>query len=75
MRLTPLPWKKVICVFEQIGYRQTGQEGSHIKLEKPGAARPLIVPRYAEIRLDILQGLMRTAGIRRKAFLKLLENC
>jgi predicted RNA binding protein YcfA (HicA-like mRNA interferase family) len=74
-RLTPLSWQKVICVFEQVGYRQSGQKGSHIKLEKPGSARPLIVPRYSEIRLDILQGLIRTAGITRDAFLTLLENC
>lgn len=75
MRLTPLSWREVICVFEQLGYRQAGQKGSHIKLEKPGVARPLIVPRYAEIRLDILHGLIRTAGISREAFQKLLENC
>jgi predicted RNA binding protein YcfA (HicA-like mRNA interferase family) len=43
-RLTPLPWEKIVCVFEQLGYRRAGQKGSHIKLEKPGVARPLIVP-------------------------------
>ncbi len=74
-RLTPLPWQKLVCVFEQIGYRRAGQKGSHIKLEKPGMARPLIVPRYEEIGLDIIQGLIRTAGISRDAFFALLENC
>jgi len=74
-RLTPLPWQKIICVFEQLGYRRTGQRGSHVKLEKPGAARPLIVPRYSEIGLDIIHTLIRTAGISREAFLALLENC
>ena len=39
-RLTPLPWEKIVCVFEQLGYRRAGQKGSHIKLEKPGVARP-----------------------------------
>ena len=43
-RLSPLPWHKLVCVFEQIGYRLAGQKGSHLKLEKPGAARPLIIP-------------------------------
>jgi predicted RNA binding protein YcfA (HicA-like mRNA interferase family) len=74
-RLTPLSWQEVICVFQQLGYKQSGQKGSHIKMEKPGVARPLIVPRYSEIRLDILLGLIRTAGITRDAFLALLDNC
>jgi len=48
--------------------------GSHIKLEKPGVARPLIVPRYDEVGLDIIHNLIRTAGITREAFLSLLER-
>lgn len=62
-------------MFEQLGYRKAGQKGSHIKLEKPGVARPLIVPRYDEVGLDIIHNLIRTAGISRNAFLALLENC
>jgi predicted RNA binding protein YcfA (HicA-like mRNA interferase family) len=74
-RLTPLPWQKLVCVFEQIGYRRAGQKGSHIKMEKPGVPRPLIIPRYDEVQLDIITGLIRTAGITRRAFLSLLANC
>jgi len=74
-RLRPLPWRKLVCVFEQIGYRQAGQKGSHLKLEKPGVARPLIVPRYDEVGKDIITTLIRTAGITREAFLSLLDNC
>ena len=73
-RLTPLAWHKLVCVFEQIGYKQAGQKGSHIKLEKTGVARPLIVPKYDEVGLDIITNLIRTSGITRKAFLALLER-
>jgi predicted RNA binding protein YcfA (HicA-like mRNA interferase family) len=52
-----------------------GQKGSHIKLEKPGVARPLIIPRYNEVGIDIIHNLIRTAGIKREAFLELLELC
>lgn len=72
-RLTPVGWQKIVCVFEQLGYRMAGQKGSHIKLEKAGVARPLIVPRYDEVGKDIIAGLIRTAGITREAFLSLLE--
>ena len=74
-RLTPLSWRKLVCIFEQIGYRQAGQRGSHLKLEKPGIARPLIVPKYDEVGLDIITNLIRTAGITREAFLALLDRC
>jgi predicted RNA binding protein YcfA (HicA-like mRNA interferase family) len=74
-RLTPLSWERIVCVFGNLGYRTAGQKGSHIKLEKPGTARPLIVPRYDEVGIDIIHNLIRTAGIGRKAFLALLERC
>lgn len=62
-------------MFEQIGYRHTGQKGSHIKMEKPGAVRPLIIPRYNEVGVDIVLNLIRTAGITRDAFFALLDRC
>jgi predicted RNA binding protein YcfA (HicA-like mRNA interferase family) len=74
-RLTPLPWGKLVCVFQQLGYRNAGQKGSHIKMEKPGVARPLIIPRYDEVGRDIITTLIRTAGISRDAFFALLEKC
>jgi len=74
-RLTPLPWHKLVCVFQQLGYRQAGQKGSHVKMEKPGVARPLIVPKYDAVGRDIIMTLIKTAGITRDAFLALLKNC
>jgi predicted RNA binding protein YcfA (HicA-like mRNA interferase family) len=74
-RLTPLPWHKLVCVFEQLGYKHAGQKGSHVKMEKPGVARPLIIPKYGEVGRDIITTLIRTAGITREAFLVLLANC
>jgi predicted RNA binding protein YcfA (HicA-like mRNA interferase family) len=74
-RLTPLSWQKLVSVFEQVGYRRAGQKGSHIKLERPGSPRPLIIPRYDEIGPDIILNLIRTANISREAFFSLLENC
>lgn len=44
-------------------------------MEKPGVARPLIIPKYDEVGLDIVLTLIRTAGITREAFLDLLEGC
>lgn len=74
-RLTPLPWSKLVCVFNQLGYKHAGQKGSHIKMEKPGMARPLIIPKYDAVGRDIILNLIRTAGIEREAFFALLDRC
>jgi len=74
-RLTPLPWGKLVCVFQQLGYKQAGQKGSHVKMEKAGVARPLIIPKYDEVGRDIITTLIRTSGITREAFFSLLDNC
>ena len=71
-RLKPLHWRQVVNAFAKIGYVNSGQKGSHIKLEKPGMARPLIVPRYDEVPVFIIAGLIRTAGITHDEFLTLL---
>lgn len=74
-RIVPLSWQKLVCVFEQVGYHRAGQKRSHIKLERPGSPRPLIIPRYDEVGPDIIPNLIRTANISREAFFSLLANC
>lgn len=73
-RLVPLPWEKIVWVFEKLGFQLAGQKGSHIKMEKPGVARPLIIPRYEEVGKDVIMNLIRTAGISREKFLELLQD-
>jgi predicted RNA binding protein YcfA (HicA-like mRNA interferase family) len=72
-RLTALPWGKLVCVFEQIGYTRAGQKRSHIKMEKPGVARPLIIPHYDEVGKDIILTLIRTAAVSRDTFFETLR--
>ena len=47
---------------------------SHVVLTKPGVARPVIIPKYAEIGLDIIRGNMRTTGMSRTRYLSLLKG-
>ena len=69
-RLTPLHWKKLICAFKKLGYEQVRQESSHIMLKIKGK-RPLVIPTYDSVGLDITR-LIRTAGIDRDKFLEML---
>jgi predicted RNA binding protein YcfA (HicA-like mRNA interferase family) len=65
-----------VHVFSELGYKQAGQKRSHIKMEKPGAARLLIVAHYDEVGRDIISGLIRTAGIDARCVpVTLLKHC
>lgn len=74
-RISPLPWKRLRCVFERDGFRFRRGVGSHWIGEKAGVSRPIVIPEYDEVGLDIIRGNMRTAGMSGERFLKLLREC
>lgn len=65
-RFAPTDWKTKLAVFEADGYRQDRQTSSHIVMSKPGVLRPVIIPKYPAIGLDIIKRNMRTAGMSRE---------
>ncbi len=74
-RLTALHWKKLVCVFEKDGFRKDREHGDHIVMVKSGVARPVIIPKYSEVGIDIIKSNMRTACMSRERFLDLLKDC
>lgn len=42
---------------------------------KPSVPRPVIIPRYDEVAIDIIKSNMRTAGMTREEYFKLLSKC
>ncbi len=74
-RLRPLPWKTLECVFLADGFTFERQKGSHRSYIKPRVLRPLIIPTYKEVGVEIIQRNLRTAGMSRERLFQLLENC
>ena len=74
-RITPQSWRRLECVFTNAGFVYARQTSSHIIYEKPGVARPLVIPEYDEIGQDIIIKLIRTAGITRAEYFRLLNKC
>jgi len=74
-RLTPLHWKVLECIFLKDGFTYERQVGSHRTYSKKGVARPLVLPTYKEVQVDIIRGLMRTADMSREKFFELLKEC
>ena len=75
MKLTPMSWRRLRCVFELDGFAFHKGKGDHWVGEKPGVLRPVVIPQYSEVGLDIIRANMRTAGMPRSRFLELLEKC
>lgn len=71
-KITPVSWKVLVRIFEADGFVQERTTGSHIILAKEGVIRPVVIPKYDELGLDIIQSNMRTAGMSRERYFELL---
>ncbi|MBI4829282.1 MAG: type II toxin-antitoxin system HicA family toxin [Nitrospinae bacterium] len=73
-RITPVQWQRLIKVFRAAGFSESRMEGSHTIMTKPGAPRPVVIPHYASVGRDIIISNMKTAGLSRDEYLRLLEK-
>ena len=71
-KITPVHWKKLEKIFFENGFRFARQEGSHRSYVKPGVIRPVVIPAYNEVPVAIIRNNMKTAGISREEYFKLL---
>jgi predicted RNA binding protein YcfA (HicA-like mRNA interferase family) len=73
-RITPVPWKTLEKVFLAAGFRFARQEGSHRSYVKPGLSRPIVIPTYDQVPVSIIRLNLKTAGIPRDEYFRLLEG-
>ncbi|MBA4391615.1 MAG: hypothetical protein C0399_11875 [Syntrophus sp. (in: bacteria)] len=73
-RITPVHWRILEKIFVLDGFVLKRQESSHRLYEKAGCLRPVIIPTYDEIDVEIIKSNMRTAGISRERYLELLKK-
>ena len=74
-RLTPLHWKVLDCIFKKYSFKFERETDTHRVYSKPTVNRPVIIPKYDEVGVDIIRCNMRTAGMTREEYFKLLEKC
>jgi predicted RNA binding protein YcfA (HicA-like mRNA interferase family) len=74
-RITPVNWKVLECIFLKDGFTFDRQVGDHRAYVKAGVLRPVIIPTYKEIDVDIIQSNIRTAGMTRERYFELLKIC
>jgi predicted RNA binding protein YcfA (HicA-like mRNA interferase family) len=74
-RIAPVHWKTLDCIFRKAGFVFQRQEGTHRSYVKKGIARPVVIPTYKEIDTEIIRSNMRTAGMSRDEYFRLLKGC
>lgn len=73
-RLTPIDYRKLAKVFEEKGFVHVRTKGDHLVYQKEGTLRPVIIPKYKQVPEFIILKNLKTAGISREEYLKLLEE-
>jgi len=73
-RLTPVHWQALEKVFLAAGFRFARQEGSHRSYLRPGILRPIVIPTYRDVPVSIIRSNLKTAGISRDEYFRLLEE-
>ena len=73
-RITPLPARRLRRLFELAGFNCIRTEGDHLVYTKKGIMRPVVIPNYDEIPVFIIKNNLRTAGISREEYFRLLEK-
>jgi predicted RNA binding protein YcfA (HicA-like mRNA interferase family) len=54
-RITPVHWKILECIFQKEGFIFERQTGSHRSYVKTGFHRPVVIPTYKEVDVEIIQ--------------------
>jgi predicted RNA binding protein YcfA (HicA-like mRNA interferase family) len=71
-KLRPVSYKKLVKVFEAVGFACVRIEGDHVVMTKPGIIRPVVIPKYAAVPIFIIKNNLRTAGMSRERYFELL---
>ncbi|SDS46978.1 type II toxin-antitoxin system HicA family toxin [Opitutus sp. GAS368] len=73
-KLVPTDWRTLDAVFTRAGFVFRRQEGSHRSYVKPCVLRPIVIPTYQEIPVFIIRNNLRTAGLSRDDYFRLLAE-
>jgi predicted RNA binding protein YcfA (HicA-like mRNA interferase family) len=73
-KISPIPAKKLMRVFEKAGFSCVRIEGDHYVYTKDGVTRPIVIPDWREIPVFIIKNNLRSANISREEYFTLLAE-
>lgn len=73
-RITPVSSRKLGKLFERAGFKLARQEGGHCIYVKAGVYRPVVIPMRRDVPVLVIKNNLRTAGISREEYFRLLSE-
>lgn len=73
-RITPIPARRLKRVFEKAGFKCARTEGDHFVYTKREVIRPIVIPDWQEVPVFIIKNNLRSSGITREEYFRLLEK-
>ncbi len=73
-RITPISSQKLGRIFEKAGFRLARRSGDHCMYVRTDVARPVVIPRTRDVPVFVIKNNLRTAGIPREQYFKLLSE-
>jgi predicted RNA binding protein YcfA (HicA-like mRNA interferase family) len=74
MQITPTSYEIQVKIFEKAGCIYARTKGDHLIYHFPGAIRPVVIPKYKEVPVFIIQNNMRIIGLSREEYFKLMKD-
>ena len=73
-RITPIPARRLRRLFEKAAFECVRIEGDHHVYTKTGVIRPIVIPNWPEVPGFIIKNNLRSAGISREEYFKVLKK-
>ena len=73
-RITPVPYMVLQRIFEAEGFKFDRQRGDHLIYVKDGISRPVVIPMYQEVPVFIIKNNLKSAGISREEYFRLIKG-
>lgn len=73
-RIAPIHWKTLEAFLFFCGCVFVREHGDHRIYRKPGLSRPLVIPKKADIGVDIIKNNLRTLGVSREEYVERISR-
>ena len=64
--MRPVNWNELVQICKEEGFVYDRQKGSHYIMAKPGANRPVVIPKRRQLKEGIVLSVAKTIGLTSK---------
>lgn len=72
--IRPTSYEVQVKIFVAAGCKYSHTQGDHLVYHYPGAIRPVVIPKYKEVPVFIINNNMKVIGLSREKYLQILDT-